>query len=195
MPIYHIPVPISPAPFKQIALDLIIGLPKSNDYDAILTIVDHGCSRAAIFLPCKTTITGPQIASLYLRHVYCWYGLPHKIISDRDPRFTSHFGRALAQELGIQQNISMAFHPQTDGLTEQTNQWVEQYLRLITANQEDWSNWLAIATIVHNNARNSTTHYSPNQLLIGLEPDLIPEQSSSGNNHLAEEQARLLHER
>src|SRR5579863_5494409 len=62
------------------------------------------------------------------------------------------------------------------------------------ANQEDWSNWLAVATIVHNNARNSTTHYSPNQLLIGLEPELIPEQSSSGNNHLAEEQSRLLHE-
>src|SRR5579863_9047689 len=106
----------------------------------------------------------------------------------------SHFRRALAKELGIQQNISMAFYPQTDGLTEQTNQWVEQYLRLITANQEDWSNWLAVATIVHNNAKNSTTHYSPNQLLISLEPDLIPEQSSSGNNHLAEEQSRLLHE-
>ena len=91
-PIYRIPVPTSPAPFKQIALDLITGLPKSNDYNAILTIVDHGCSRAAIFLPCKTTITGPQITSLYLRHVYCWYGLPHKVISDRDPCFTSHFG-------------------------------------------------------------------------------------------------------
>src|SRR5579863_7024592 len=37
--------------------------------------------------------------------------------------------------------------------------------------------------------------HSPNQLLIGLEPDLIPEQASSGNNHLAEEQSRLLHER
>src|SRR5579863_4346505 len=49
--------------------------------------------------------------------------------------------------------------------------------------------------MVHNNARNSTTRYSLNQLLIGLEPDLIPEQSISGNNHLAEEQSRLLHKR
>src|SRR5579863_6014535 len=51
-----------------------------------------------------------------------------------------------------------------------------------------------MATIVYNNARNSTMHYSPNQLLIGLEPDLVPEQASSGDNHLAEEQSRLLHE-
>src|SRR5579863_4535097 len=125
MPLYHIPVPKSPAPFKQIALDLITGLPKSNNYDVILTIVDHRCLRAAIFLPCKTTITGPQITTLYLCHMYCRYGLPHKVISDRDPQFTSHFERALAKELGIQQNIFTAFHSQTDSLTERTNQWVE----------------------------------------------------------------------
>src|SRR5579863_265252 len=67
-PLYCIPVPPSPAPFKHIALDLIPGLPKSNNYVAILTIVDHGCSRVAIFIPGKTTITGPQIAELYLPH-------------------------------------------------------------------------------------------------------------------------------
>ena len=120
-------------------MDLITGLPLSGEYDAILTIVDHGCSRAALFLPCKTTISGPQIAKLYLRHLYPWYGLPEKIISDWDPRFTSHFGKSLAKELQVQQNISTAFHPQTDGLMERTNQWVEQYLRLIASNQEDWS--------------------------------------------------------
>ena len=94
--------------------------------------------------------------------------------------------------MGIQQNVSTAFHPQTDGLSERKNQWVEQYLRLITTNQEDWSNWLSMATIVHNNARNATTGLSPNQLLIGLDPDLVPTQSTSGNNHAAEHQATLL---
>jgi hypothetical protein len=50
-----------------------------------LTIVDHGCSQGAIFLPCSTTITGPQIAQLYYKHIYPWFGLPNKVISDRDP--------------------------------------------------------------------------------------------------------------
>jgi hypothetical protein len=72
-------------------MDLIMGLPKSEGYDAILTIVDHGCLQAAIFLPCSTTITGAGIAQLYLEHLFRWFGLPQKIISDRDPRFTSHF--------------------------------------------------------------------------------------------------------
>ena len=54
-------------------------------HDVILTIVDHRCSRGTIFLPCTTTIMGPQIAKLYLNHLYQWFGLPKQIISDRDP--------------------------------------------------------------------------------------------------------------
>ena len=53
-------------PFSQIAMDLITGLPQVNGKDAILTIVDHGCSRATIFIPCATTIIGSGIAQLYL---------------------------------------------------------------------------------------------------------------------------------
>jgi hypothetical protein len=63
-------------------MDLITGLPKSEGHDAILTIVNHGCSRAAIYLPCSTTITSASIAQLYLEHLFRWFGLPEKIISD-----------------------------------------------------------------------------------------------------------------
>ena len=65
-PMYPISVPMNSRPFAQVAMDLITGLPHSRGFDTILTIVDHGCSRAAIFLPCHTSITGPQIAQKYL---------------------------------------------------------------------------------------------------------------------------------
>jgi hypothetical protein len=123
-----IPIPENTLPFIQIMMDLIIGLPLLQGYDAILTIVDHGCSQGAVFLPCNTTITGPQIMQLYYKHVYLWFGLPTKVISDRDSCFTSQFGHTLAKELGIMWNMSTAFHPQTDGLTECKNQWLEQFL-------------------------------------------------------------------
>jgi hypothetical protein len=66
-------------------MDLIMGLPEVQGKDTILTIVDHRCSWAAIFLPCSTTINGPGIATLYLKNIYPWFGLPKKIITDRDP--------------------------------------------------------------------------------------------------------------
>jgi hypothetical protein len=97
MPLYRITTEQETLPFKQVAMDLITGLPKHKGKDAILTIVDHGCSRAAVFLPCTTTITGPGITQLYMDHVYKWFRLPTKIISDCDPRFTSHFGKSLTQ--------------------------------------------------------------------------------------------------
>ena len=166
-------------------MDLITGLPSSDGYDAILTIVDHGCSRAAIFLPCCMTISGPQIAQKYFQHVYPWFGIPDKVISDRDPHFTLHFGRGLAKELGVTQNILTAFHPQTDGLTERTNQWLEQYLRLVTAHQEDWSKWLPLATAVHNNSLNATLKTTPHQLIMGIDPPLTPNQRSIASNAVA----------
>jgi Chromo (CHRromatin Organisation MOdifier) domain len=141
----------------------------------------------AIFLPCSTTITSAGIAQLYLEHLYCWFGLPQKIISDRDPCFTSHFAKELTKGLAINQNLSTAFHPQTDSLSEWINQWVKQYLRLITVNQNEWSKWLPMATAVHNNSRNSTTGFAPNKLLIGWEPPLVVEQCSESKNCMAEE--------
>jgi hypothetical protein len=180
-------------PFSQIALDLITGLPQANEKDAILTIVDHGCSRAMIFIPCTTTITEPGIAQLYLQNVYPWFGLPSRVISDRDPRFTSQFGKALTTKLGINRNISTAFHPQTDGLSERKNQWIEQYLCMVTSvSPEDWTQWLALATAVHNNRKNAMTGLLPNQILLRYKPQLTPETSIPSNNDLVEEQIKKL---
>jgi hypothetical protein len=83
--LYKIPVLENAPPFTQIAMDLITGLSPLWGYDAILTIVDHGYLRGAIFLLCNTTITGPQITQLYYKHVYPWFGLPTKVISIRAP--------------------------------------------------------------------------------------------------------------
>ena len=54
--------------------------------------------------------------------------------------------------------------------------------------------WLALATAVHNNRRNVTTGLSPNQILLGYEPQLTPETSAPSNNDLAEEQIKKLME-
>jgi Integrase zinc binding domain len=173
---FRIPSTISAKPFSHIVMDLITGLPKSDGNDAILTIVDHRCSHTAIFLPCPTSITGTGITQLYLEHIFHWFGLPQRIISDHDPCFTSHFAKELTQGLRIDQNLSTAFHPQMDGLSEWTNQWIEQYLWLITINQNEWSKWLPMATTVHNNCQNSTTSFAPSELLIGWEPPLSIQQ-------------------
>ena len=100
----------------------------------------------------------------------------------------SHFTQALTTKLSIGQNISTAFHPQTDGLTECKNQWVEQYLRLYTsARQDNWDAWLPIATFVHNWWPNATTKHSPHELLLEYCPSAAEEPMSVTNNKTIEE--------
>jgi hypothetical protein len=72
-------------PFETVAMDFIVKLPLSNRFDSILTITDHDCTKAAIFVPCNKTITAEGVAELYLQHVFKRFGLPQKIISDHDP--------------------------------------------------------------------------------------------------------------
>jgi len=75
-----------------------------------------------MFMPCNETVDAAGVAKLYATYVFPHYGLPKKVISDRDPRFASNFSREMCSLLGIKQNISTAYHPQTDGQSERTNQ-------------------------------------------------------------------------
>jgi hypothetical protein len=125
---FCIPSTISAKPFSHIAMDLITGLPKSDGHDTILTIVDHGCSQGAIFLPCSTTITGMGITQLYLEHIFQWFGLPQRIISDWDPCFTSHFAKGLTQgppngwlirtDKPMGQTIPVPYHHQSEQMEQ-----------------------------------------------------------------------------
>jgi hypothetical protein len=169
-PLFPIPSDTYTLPFESIALDFITKLPHSQTYDTILTITDT-FSKASIFIPCNETIDLEKTALLYATYVLPHYGLPSHIISDRDPRFTSTFTKELCRLLQIDQNISTAYHPQTDGQSECTNQWLEQYLRIFTNfQQNDWVSWLPLAQYAHNSWPNATTKKAPFELIMGHIP-------------------------
>ncbi len=86
--------------FEVIAMDFIVKLPRSQGYDTILTITNHDCSKAAIFIPCNKTITTEGVVKLIIKHVFPHYGFPRRIISDRDTRFMSLFMKHFYQKTG-----------------------------------------------------------------------------------------------
>jgi hypothetical protein len=65
-PLYRLDVPAEEGPFQSVTMDLITDLPLSSKYDATLTIIDQGCSKALYFLPCTKNITGEGVVTLYL---------------------------------------------------------------------------------------------------------------------------------
>jgi hypothetical protein len=113
----HLPNQTAPVPHHQYLQPtipdshhgFITKLPSSYGHDTILTITDYDVSKACIFLPCSETIDAVSITALYATHVFPHYGIPLRIISDRDPHFDSKFTMELCKLLGIHQNISTAY--------------------------------------------------------------------------------------
>ena len=133
-------------PFKTVSMDFIVKLPLSNGFNSILTITDHDCTKAVILIPCNEVITAEGVAKLYLEHIFKHVGLPKTFIHDQDTHFMSSFAVKMCQALSIMQNASMAFHPRTDGQSEQTNQKLEQFLRFyMNARQDNWVHFLSLA--------------------------------------------------
>src|SRR5882724_2590323 len=129
------PIPPLPdaTPFSTVSMDFITELPKFDGFDAIAVFVDHDVTKAAVFAPCHSTITADSTATLYCNHVWKRFSLPRKLISDRGPQFTAAFTHDLCSLLNIDQALSMAYHPQSDGQTERVKQELEQYLRTYTS--------------------------------------------------------------
>src|SRR6266702_3093263 len=57
-------------PFETVTLDFITKLPNSQGYDSILTIPDHDCTKATLFIPCQESMTTEEPAGLIIQHVF-----------------------------------------------------------------------------------------------------------------------------
>jgi hypothetical protein len=102
------------------------------------------------------------------------HGLPRRIISDRDPRFIANFWTSLCKSLNTDLNMSSSHHPQTDGQTEQKNDWVIAALRhFVSFYQNDWDEYLHVVEFGINDTVNSSTGYTPFQLDMGRHPTSI----------------------
>jgi hypothetical protein len=115
--------------WEEISMDFIVGLPRTQDgYDSIWVIVDR-LTKVAHFIPVKATYLGAQLAELYMARIVCLHGVPKMIVSDRGTHFTSRFWKRLHESMDTKLNFSLAYHPQTDGQMERTNQVLEDMLR------------------------------------------------------------------
>ena len=107
-------------PFTHCSMDLITDLPPVEGYNSILVVVDWGLSKGVI-LCCAKTLTWEGAAILLQDNLFKRFGLPDEMISNRDPRFAAHAFQELLKLLNIHSNLTTAYHPQSDGATEQVN--------------------------------------------------------------------------
>jgi hypothetical protein len=109
------PLPILEWKWEVVTMDFITGLPRtSKQHDSIMVVVDK-LTKAAHFIPLKTTHKAANVLDIFLKEVARLHGIPKMILSDRDLKFTSNFWKGLFKGFRMNLNFSTLYHPKSNG--------------------------------------------------------------------------------
>ncbi|CAJ0960037.1 unnamed protein product [Ranitomeya imitator] len=129
---------------------------------SVIWVVCDRFSKMVHLVPLPKLPSSSELVPLFFQNVVRLHGIPENIVSDRGSQFVSRFWRTFCAKMGIDLSFSSAFHPQTNGQTERTNQTLETYLRcFVSADQDDWVTFLPLAEFALNNRASSATLVSP----------------------------------
>ena len=110
-------------------------------------------TKSAHFLAVRMTFSFERFCRLYIREIVRLHGVPVSIVSDRDPRFTTHFWKSFQKAMGTRLTMSTTFHPQTDGQSERTIQVLEDMLRACVLDHKgSWEEHLPLVEFAYNNS-------------------------------------------
>jgi transposase InsO family protein len=71
------------------------------------------------------------------------WGAPARLLSDQGREFVAEVNTKVCAEFGIKRSVTSAYHPQTNGLDERTNQTLKTRLSKLANDQHnDWDQFL-----------------------------------------------------
>lgn len=178
------PLPIPDRVWSEISMDYITELPITERGNRHVLVITDRLAKGTIWIPVpdlESATLARAMISNYIGH----HGLPSAITSDRGEQFVAGIWGHLCAILKINQRLSTAYHPDTDGSTERMNQTLEEYLRHFCGYyQDDWDLWLPIGQVAILARESASTGLSPFFITHGYHPNLgqsitLPEPSAS----------------
>jgi len=116
----------------------------------------------------KETDKVEVLAEMYVDQIVRLHGVPTYIVSNRDPRFTSNFWKALQEAVGTRLFMSTAYHPETDGQTKRTIRTIEDMMRMCILDWTGcWETHLPLIEFSYNNSFHSSIGMTPYEALYG----------------------------
>ncbi|GKE37446.1 putative reverse transcriptase domain-containing protein, partial [Tanacetum coccineum] len=154
--------------WERIAMDFVTKLSRTiSGHDTIWVIVDR-LTKSGHFLPMHEDYKMDRLARLYLNEIVARHGVPISIISDRDSHFTSRFWQSMQEALGTRLDMSMAYHPQTDGQSERTIQTLKDMLiACVLKFGGSWDVHLPLVEFLYNNSYHSSVRCAPFEAMYG----------------------------
>jgi len=102
------------------------------------------------------------MVELHIQQVWPLHGLPLRHNADRGAQFTAPYMRNLYKSLGVDQRLSTAYHPESQGQVKSNNKWLETYLRIFSVyQQDDWADFLHTAEFAYNHHHHPSIGTTP----------------------------------
>lgn len=155
--------------FDRWHIDILGPLLKNKEgYEYILVCIDSFTRWIEAF-PVRTQ-SAKETASVLFREIFCRYGAPRVLFSDRGRNFMSKLINAMCEMFEITQHHTSAYDPNTNGLVGRQNSTIAPSLRTYYggASQENWPK--ALAGVLMAFGKSPSMHsaeHSPYHLVFG----------------------------
>jgi hypothetical protein len=167
----HIPYDMPEYPWQVMAMDEKTGLPTSSAGNNAFWVFVDKLSRRCHIVPCKEKRPASEVALMFFDAVFRHHGVPQKIISDRDGRFTSKFWADLTSLLSTNLNMATTNRPQTDGQSERLIKTVSELVRNYANNNPLlWDKHVPALEFAYNDSVHPATGFTPFEIDMGRVP-------------------------
>ena len=162
------PIPVIEEPFSKIVIDCVGPLPRTKRGNQYLLTIMCASSRFPEAIPLRSIHSKNIVRELV--KFFSWVGIPRVIQSDQGSNFTSRVFKEILSDLKIEQKLSSAYHPQSQGCVERFHQTMKNTLRMYCEDEgADWDEALPLVLFALRDSIQESTGFSPFELVYGHE--------------------------
>ena len=163
-----IPLPVVDEPFQKVAMDIVGPLPRSGSGNKYILVVCDYATRYPEAVPMKS-VDAESVAEEMVK-MFARVGLPEEILTDQGSNFTCQLLAEMYRLLHVHSTRTSPYHPQTDGVVERFNRTLKSMLRKVAIQEgKDWDKMIPYVLFAYREVPQSSTGFSPFELLYGRE--------------------------
>ena len=156
--------------WQDVSFDFITDMPLTKTGNNAIHVIMDQTSRRIRLDACNMHITSEQTARLVFNTLIRNHGVPRRIISDRDVRYTAQVWNTVWTILGTKLAMSAAYDPLTNAANERSHAVIEDMLRSYVTDVAEWDLYIPIVEYAINNSPNIDTGRTPFELDCGQHP-------------------------
>jgi hypothetical protein len=174
--INKIPMKISSTatkPFQIVFSDIVGPMTVTERENRYILTAQCALSKYVVAIPIPNQ-ESETIASALVEYLILRFGLFSElsIVTDNGQNFVSKLFKEMCRLLSIKKLRTTIYHAQANNV-ERYHRALGDYLRCFASNDPlNWDKWIPFACFAYNTVKNSTTKFSPHELVFGSIPEI-----------------------